>query len=122
LADSIVKKTIEIMEYFQPDRWFIENPQTGCLKERPYMLGIPFIDKDYCQFSEWGNRKRTRFWTSVDGTDTLCDKKTCPNMIDGRHKSAQGNGQYKEFWAVKGGRLHQRYSIPPKLIENLFDY
>lgn len=31
-ANKLVKKAIEIIEYFKPEWWFIENPQTGLLK------------------------------------------------------------------------------------------
>jgi len=41
LADALVQKAIEIIEYFNPERFFIENPQSGSLKDRPYMDGIP---------------------------------------------------------------------------------
>ena len=60
-ADSLVKKGIEIIQYFQPKFWFIENPQTGQLKSRPYMKGMAYVDLDYCQFSDWGYTKNTRF-------------------------------------------------------------
>lgn len=123
LADSIVKRTIEIIEYYRPERFFIENPQTGSLKDRPYMDGIPFVDMDYCQFSDWGYRKRTRFWTNANVPDRLCIPATCSNMIGGRHKKALGNGEYDEFWirgTTKGARQAQRYAIPADLIRALF--
>lgn len=122
LADSFVLKAIEIIEYFNPERYFIENPQSGNLKDRPFMLGIPFIDMDYCRFG-FPYRKRTRFWTSVDGKDMLCfGKGKCLSMVNGRHKCAVGNSTYDEFWTVSGKRLEQRYSIPSKLIETLFNF
>ena len=33
-ANKIVLKTLEIIEYFKPTVWFIENPQTGLLKKQ----------------------------------------------------------------------------------------
>ena len=125
-ADSLVRKAIEIIEYFQPAKFFIENPQTGCLKDRDYMMGIPFVDVDYCQFSDWGYRKRTRIWTNVDHGDRVCGGSgECKNMEGGRHKKAIGNSTYDELWVRgkrgEGRRLQQRYSIPPKLIQSLFD-
>ena len=122
LADSIVKKTIEIIEYFNPERYFIENPQTGILKDREYMLGIPFVDMDYCRFSNWGYRKRTRFWTNATLEDILCGGKgICPSMIGKSHMCSVGNGTH--FFYTEEGKtaLQQKYSIPPLLIQRLFN-
>lgn len=120
-ADSVVKRTIEIIEYFRPTRFFIENPQSGLLKDREFMLGIPFLDVDYCQFSGWGYRKRTRIWTGVDINSVLClGVGKCSNMVGKRHKNALGNHTYKEFWNRGTLRLLQRYAIPPLLIKYLF--
>ena len=119
LADAIVQRTIAIIEYFDPKRFFLENPQTGALKDRPYMLGLPYIDMDYCQFSDWGYKKHTRFWTCEDKASVLCNPQ-CPNLVGTRHRTALGNSEYKQFWAVKGQRQQQRYSIPPKLVVHLF--
>ena len=53
-ADSLVLKGLEIIQYLKPGYWFLENPQTGLLKGRPYMRGLPYVDVDYCCFSDWG--------------------------------------------------------------------
>ncbi len=42
-----------------------ENPRIGLLKSREYMQGIPYTDADYCQYSDWGYKKPTRFWGSL---------------------------------------------------------
>lgn len=118
-ANLIVKKTLEIIEYFQPDRWFLENPQTGLLKEQEIMLGIPFTDVDYCKYG-FPYRKRTRIWTNTEYEGKLC-KKDCNFMEGRRHKCAIGNATYQEHW--KRGqeeRLSQRYAIPSQLIVELF--
>ncbi len=76
----------------------MENPETGLLKTRDFMEGIPFTDADYCCYCEWGYRKRTRIWTNpgllgkkccgpgecpnMDGTNT----KTPPNRANGKQK------------------------------------
>ena len=53
-ADKIVEKTIEIIKWFDPPVWWIENPRGGYLKERECIKNLPFIDVDYFQFSDWG--------------------------------------------------------------------
>lgn len=119
LADSLVKKAIEIIDYFSPEKFFIENPQSGSLKEREYMECIPYIDLDYCQFSDWGYRKRTRIWTCIDKDSVLCNKRTCPYVENGRHKNALGNSTYKEHRSEGVQRILSRYAIPPQLIRYL---
>jgi site-specific DNA-cytosine methylase len=47
-ADSLVKKTLSIINFLQPPQWYIENPRNGLLKERDFMEGINFLDVDYC--------------------------------------------------------------------------
>ena len=62
--------------------WFIENPQTGLLKDRPLTQGIAFADVDYCCFCDWGYRKITRLWNKVNFESCLwCPGAgVCPNM------------------------------------------
>ena len=61
-ADALVEKALEIINFFQPRLWWLENPRTGFLKGREIVKNLPFIDIDYCQFSDWGYKKPTRFW------------------------------------------------------------
>ena len=119
MANAIVQRTIDIIDYFKPERWFIENPQTGLLKDQEFMWGIPFIDVDYCKYG-MPYRKRTRIWTNTDIEGKTC-KKDCGNIENGRHTYAIGNSTYNEYWKRgKEDRLHQRYSIPAQLIQELF--
>ncbi len=82
-ADLLVLKTLEIIDYFDVEYWFMENPQTGNLKNRKIMKDLPFYDVDYCMYSDWGYRKRTRIWTNKEGWDAKkCDGSgACGNMI-----------------------------------------
>ena len=61
-ADAIVQRCLDIIAYWQPKYWFIENPQTGLLKTRDVVHGVPFVDLDYCMYGA-PYRKRTRIWT-----------------------------------------------------------
>jgi site-specific DNA-cytosine methylase len=122
LADQIVLKTIEIINYFKPDKWFIENPQTGLLKKRNFMQNFNFNDFDYCCFSDWGYKKRTRIWSNTNQINELCKKENCPNMTGKFHKcSFGGQGRKKDhtYISVKAGTNAHR--IPFKLIKRLFN-
>ena len=43
-------RTLELIDYFKPRFWGLENPQSGLLKTRPYMEGLPFQDVTYCSY------------------------------------------------------------------------
>jgi hypothetical protein len=112
-ADKLVKKTLEIIEYFNPVWWFIENPQTGDLKKRPFMKDLTFIDIDYCMFG-WYIRKRTRIWTNKkDLQNRLCDK-SCGAMIGNKHEN------FSSLNIPGMNRLDLRHTIPCDLIFYLF--
>ena len=110
-SDKLVLKTLEIINYFNPELWYIENPQTSLLKSRPFMKDIPYVDVDYCMFG-WYIRKRTRIWTNKQHPTVLCDKK-CGAYKDGKHLSFSKLN-------IKGmNRLDLRHTIPPELIYSL---
>lgn len=117
IGDPLVKKALEIIKYFNPPLWFLENPNTGRLKEREYMSGIPYYIVDYCMYCQWGYRKRTRIWTNkCDWEAKVCDGKgTCGNMV--------GDKRMKHRTNVSGDDtrtcLDDRYRIPEDLIYSL---
>ena len=51
-ANKIVEKTLEIIRYFQPKKWMLENPQTGLLKYQTFMIFLPYDDCDYCKYGK----------------------------------------------------------------------
>ena len=136
----ILRRTEEIINYFKPLYYFIENPKMGKMKD---YINKPFYDVDYCKYADWGYRKRTRIWTNLkDFIPKKCNK-DCNSMEGTRHKFNIGhedfindNGvivqlgsrelrdKYKGYERIKEKQiripLKQRYKIPPKLIEELF--
>ena len=128
-ADIIVKKTLEIIDYFDCEYWFMENPQTGKLKKREFMKDIPFYDVSYCMYSDWGYEKKTRIWTNKkDWNNKICDKSgACGNMVESqkKHKSTCDGNYDKRRIKLKGeinaGTTQlDRYRIPEDLILSLF--
>jgi hypothetical protein len=68
LADSIVRRTLEIIHELAPKAYLMENPQTGLLKTREVVEGIPFRDVTYCKYSDgqrWTYKKATRLWGNL---------------------------------------------------------
>tara|TARA_R100000388_G_scaffold25631_1_gene19937 strand:- start:210 stop:875 length:666 start_codon:yes stop_codon:yes gene_type:complete len=126
--DKLVLKTLEIIEYFNPHFWFIENPATSRMKDRPFMKKLNNYVVDYCMYSDWGYRKRTRIWTNKkDWNNRLCDGKgTCGNMVGKLHKTNLGNAdRFKRANILNvnkynGTSQQERYRIPEDLIYSLF--
>jgi hypothetical protein len=116
-----VKKSIEIINYFNPKKWYIENPEMGQLKNQEFMKDLPYTIVDYCCYADWGCRKRTRVWTNVKYTGELCKGKgKCPNMVGNKHKLSMGSHSKDQPAIGSGSNREQKYRIPPELIKQLF--
>ena len=121
-GDKLVKKTLEIINYFNCENWFMENPNTGNLKNREYMKDLPCYIVDYCMYSDWGYRKRTRIWTNKKDWNNLMCKKDCGSIIEGKHKNNLGNDVFQKDGKKVSKNYNQelKYRIPEDLIFSLF--
>ena len=124
-ANRIVMKTIEIIEYFNPRIWFIENPQTGLLQKQEFMIGKPYMDVDYCKYG-MPYRKRTRLWNNLYEWEPqpLC-KRDCNSMDGNRHKETAQRApsgkktNWKENYTLF--KQDELYRIPEQLINEILD-
>ncbi|QDP47748.1 MAG: putative DNA (cytosine-5)-methyltransferase [Prokaryotic dsDNA virus sp.] len=62
LGCKIVIKTLEIIDYFQPDYFFIENPR-GKLRKLSFMQKLPRTTVTYCSYGD-KRMKPTDIWTN----------------------------------------------------------
>ena len=121
-ADALVRKSIEIIRYFQPKRWIIENVGTGLLVKRMATICPEIADKayiaDYCAYGK-PYRKRTIFWSNVKLQLKLCGGKgVCASMTGSVHKGSCGNGTEK--YNKEGiNSVWDKDSIPEPLITSI---
>jgi len=122
IGDSFVLKSLEIIKYFNPSKWYIENPKTGRLKDREFMHQLNYYDVDYCKYSDWGYKKSTRIWTNLVNFKPKICKRDCDNLITlkNKHKIDCGNNRRKhKNESSRTTTKLLRYRIPPKLIKEL---
>ena len=138
----LLRKTEEIIEYFKPSLYFIENPATGSMK---HYIDRPVYTVDYCKYAEWGYKKRTHVWTNKKDLKLLTCKNDCKNLVEinGKisHKIALGAKEvvkdgdtniivntaelrekykdHKREYSSKTISLKDKYRIPPQLIKEL---
>ena len=121
-ANQVVQRTLDIIDYFQPKFWFLENPQTGLLKGQPMMQDKPFTDVDYCRYG-MPYRKRTSIWNNLPNwvAKPVCQR-DCDSMLDNqpRHKQIAQRGPAandqdgRQCW-----RQDELYRIPAPLIQEI---
>jgi site-specific DNA-cytosine methylase len=116
-ANTIVLRTIDIIKYFNPKYYIIENPQTGLLKKQFFMDEFPYVDIDYCKYG-MPYRKRTRLWNNVFEwiPKPLC-LKDCESMNGNKHKAMAQKGQINN----KSFKQSDLYVIPKSLIYDIFN-
>ncbi len=125
-ADAIVQRTLDIIHYFRPMVWTLENPQTGLLKTRGVVEGYPFVDACYCRYSDGVNhryRKATRFWGNSHWIPRSMRTKRspCEHVVDGRHPCAaqRFKDSRQTIYADYKHDQNQLYSIPVALCDEL---
>tara|TARA_R100001244_G_C5160815_1_gene130982 strand:+ start:894 stop:1508 length:615 start_codon:yes stop_codon:yes gene_type:complete len=74
LGIAIAKKTLEIIEHYNPKYFFIENPR-GILRKMPFMQHLQRHTVTYCQYGDF-RMKPTDIWTN---SDVWVPKPMCKN-------------------------------------------
>ena len=101
----------------------MENPATGNLKNRDVVKDLNFYDVDYCMYSDWGYRKRTRVWTNVDNfKPKRCDGSgTCGNMVMLENKKHLGSlwESVDNFRLFFENTIYNSQDIPKTIKESL---
>jgi C-5 cytosine-specific DNA methylase len=111
-SDKVVQRVLDIVAYFKPKCWLMENPATGTLKNRKVVSGIPWVDVTYCMYG-YSYKKQTRIWGNVQGLNLQVCNGCCPYYMNGKHVSRIG-------W-TKTTKM-ERYSIPPTLSYELCNH
>jgi hypothetical protein len=121
-SDALVRKVLEIIDYFNPSAWIIENVGTGLLVDRMKEIrDIPMYLTDYCCYGK-PVRKRTALWSNKTLNLLLCPGRgQCDQMEGKKHKSSVGNGRYEiQFKSnIPYERFIKKNAIPEKLIDQI---
>lgn len=145
----MVDKVLEIIEYFKPKYFWIENPKSSLMwkyiKEE-YPEYNNYKTFDYCKFSDFGYRKPTIFLSNIPNLKNVTCKNDCDNMkvLNKKHVNmasysfANIGGEMKIINTAKkrkyckehnisiekvggGNNRLERYRIPKPLIKHLLE-
>ena len=145
----MVDKVFEILDYFKPKYWWIENPKSSqmwkYIKEtQPQYDNYKVFD--YCKFSDFGYKKPTTFLSNIPNLKDVKCNNDCQNMLEqGMHNNIASpyyavidgkktiiNNASKRKYCKKhklrldkvggGNNRLERYRIPKPLIRHLFSY
>lgn len=120
LADDLVRKCFEIIDYLAPQTWIVENVGTGLLVDR--MTAIrPNLSSTFVDYCVYGKpyRKRTILWSNVPLHLGLCPgKHSCSQMDGNKHKGSVGNGT-KRYNQAGIKSVWEKDEIPPALIDTI---
>ena len=109
LGLEILVKTIEIMHYFNPKFYFIENPR-GLMRKMLIMQPLPRYTVSYCQYGDT-RMKPTDIWTNLKFTPRMCKNgASC-------HEAAP-RGSRTGTQGLKNN--YERSKIPEELCDTLY--
>ena len=117
LSNSLVLKTLELLLFFRPLCWSIENPWTGGLRKQEYMQNFSFRKVHYCQYG-LPYLKSTIFYNNLGNNwipRPLC-KKDCEFCDeDGRHHTTAQKGKTIGYPRDVDYKTHELWRIPHEL-------
>ena len=128
---EVVKKMLEILEWFQPRFYCIENPHSSALWRLPIMQGFSTVVVSYCMYG-FKYRKNTRLATNVSFDAKKCHN-NCGNLrvfiVNGKpvRKHLEVAKQGVDQTCKRNGlnvqtNTHTQdelYRVPEKLIEDI---
>lgn len=116
----LLRRAQEIIEYFKPARWIIENPASGRMKN--YISETPFT-VDYCKYSDFGYKKPTHIWTNKKDFKPLVCKNDCENLVESYGRKLHRVHLGGSHWVEDEGKLkivhtaedRKKYKDTPKV-------
>jgi len=120
----LLYKAREIIDYFKPKYYFIENPDTGRMKN--FITDLPFYKVCYCRYG-YNYKKATRIWTNLEGFDAKwCNHKGAHETHIGMTRINQSKKHPNRIYktnkqSTPNMNLQTKYSMPPDLIRDLFN-
>ena len=116
-ADALVARCLELIRFLCPRLWFLENPDSGLLKSRAVVAGLPYVRVDYCMYGA-PYRKRTRIWTNADWKPKLCDRS---HLVDGRHEKTAQRGPCNRTDKADRFTRDELHRLPVALCREIFE-
>jgi hypothetical protein len=121
---KFINKTIEIIDYLKPKTYFIENPLYSSIwnyvENKEYLENCVIVD--YCYFG-FDYKKPTKILTNKNLENKRCKCEIHKSRIGiTNEKLANGKNSKHKRQFQDTTNLIERYSIPQKLLEYLFNY
>ena len=119
-SDALVRKVLNIIDHYGTPDWFMENPESGLLKSREVVAGLPMRVVDYCKYGK-PYRKRTSIWTNTgwEPQRPLC-RQDCPASDGVKHTASAQQGSASNTDSRYS--RNELYSIPTSLCEEIAGY
>jgi hypothetical protein len=112
-----VEKVLEIIQYLDPDEWYIENPYYSAMKDLACMKSLASHRFDYCRFGTV-YKKPTRVWSNrTDLENHVCTCTTKRHLFKlgiARSSMVVVNQETDVTNAI------DRYRIPEGLVKHIF--
>lgn len=111
---AIAKKTIEIINYFNPKYYYIENPR-GLLRKMEFMQDLPRHTVWYCQYRD-DKAKPTDLWTN---DKSWTPRPVCKNGNKDCHHQPAPRGSKTGTQGLKGN--YERSIVPEELCYEILE-